>query len=41
MALVLQGAILFFMLGGEIFTRYRVSIVRSPLVGRQQTAGNR
>ena len=41
MALVLQGAILFFMLGGEIFTRYRVAIARSPLVGRQQTAGSR
>jgi simple sugar transport system permease protein len=28
MALVLQGAILFFMLGGEIFTRYRLRFVR-------------
>ena len=28
MALVLQGAILFFMLGGDIFTRYRVRMVR-------------
>jgi ABC-type uncharacterized transport system permease subunit len=27
-ALVLQGAILFFMLGGDIFTRYRLRIVR-------------
>ncbi len=27
-ALVLQGAILFFMLGGEIFVRYRVRLVR-------------
>jgi simple sugar transport system permease protein len=26
-ALVLQGAILFFMLGGEIFTRYRLRLV--------------
>lgn len=28
-ALVLQGAILFFMLGGEIFTRYRLRIIRT------------
>ncbi|MFQ5342916.1 MAG: ABC transporter permease [Anaerolineae bacterium] len=28
-ALVLQGAILFFVLGGEIFTQYRVRIVRT------------
>jgi simple sugar transport system permease protein len=35
MALVLQGAILFFMLGGDIFTRYRLRILRRPAVGRQ------
>jgi simple sugar transport system permease protein len=35
MALVLQGAILFFMLGGDIFTRYRVRILRRPAVSRQ------
>ncbi len=29
MALVLQGAILFFMLGGDIFTRYRLSLIRT------------
>ena len=28
-ALVLQGAILFFVLGGEIFTQYRVRVVRA------------
>lgn len=28
-ALVLQGAILFFMLGGEIFTRYRLRVIRT------------
>ena len=35
MSLVLQGAILFFMLGGDIFTRYRVRILRRPAVSRQ------
>jgi len=35
MALVLQGAILFFMLGGDIFTRYRVRILKRTVVGRQ------
>jgi len=34
MALVLQGAILFFMLGGDIFTRYRLKVVTSPAAGR-------
>jgi len=34
-ALVLQGAILFFMLGGEIFVRYRVRLVRRE----RETAG--
>jgi ABC-type uncharacterized transport system permease subunit len=29
MALVLQGAILFFMLGGDIFTRYRLRLIRT------------
>jgi simple sugar transport system permease protein len=28
-SLVLQGAILFFMLGGEIFTRYRLRLIRA------------
>ncbi len=37
MALVLQGAILFFMLGGDIFTRYRLRIVRpTPQVPIQE-----
>jgi simple sugar transport system permease protein len=35
-ALVLQGAILFFMLGGEIFTRYRLRFIRT---GPQIPAG--
>jgi ABC-type uncharacterized transport system permease subunit len=34
-ALVLQGAILFFMLGGDIFTRYRLRIVRRAAGGHQ------
>jgi ABC-type uncharacterized transport system permease subunit len=37
-ALVLQGAILFFMLGGDIFTRYRLRIGRRA--GRRQAAGS-
>ena len=32
-ALVLQGAILFFMLGGDIFTRYRLRILRRSPAG--------
>jgi simple sugar transport system permease protein len=35
MALVLQGAILFFMLGGDIFTRYRVRFVRRSAASPQ------
>ncbi len=35
-ALVLQGAILFFMLGGDIFTRYRVRILRPSAAGHPQ-----
>jgi simple sugar transport system permease protein len=38
-ALVLQGAILFFMLGGDIFTRYRVRIVRRSAASPQPSAG--
>ncbi len=41
-SLVLQGAILFFMLGGEIFTRYRLRIVRASQhlpAGEVQSAG--
>ncbi len=38
-ALVLQGAILFFMLGGDIFTRYRVRIVRRSAASPQPLAG--
>jgi simple sugar transport system permease protein len=34
-ALVLQGAILFFMLGGDIFTRYRLRILRRSPAGPQ------
>jgi simple sugar transport system permease protein len=43
MALVLQGAILFFMLGGDIFTRYRVRFVRRLAVSPQpaQVAGSK
>jgi ABC-type uncharacterized transport system permease subunit len=42
-ALVLQGAILFFMLGGDIFTRYRVRILRRPVVAHKpsQVAASR
>jgi len=29
-ALILQGAILFFMLGGELFTRYRLRLEWRP-----------
>jgi simple sugar transport system permease protein len=35
-ALVLQGAILFFMLGGDIFTRYRVRILRRSAASSPQ-----
>jgi simple sugar transport system permease protein len=35
MALVLQGAILFFMLGGDIFTRYHVRVMRHSAAGPQ------
>jgi simple sugar transport system permease protein len=38
-ALVLQGAILFFMLGGDIFTRYRLRVLRSPPVPSRPSAG--
>jgi len=43
MALVLQGAILFFMLGGDIFTRYRLRVVRRAATGPQpaQVASSR
>jgi simple sugar transport system permease protein len=34
-ALVLQGAILFFMLGGDIFTRYRLRVMRRPAASPQ------
>jgi len=39
MALVLQGAILFFVLGGDIFTQYRIRIVRrgGPLAAEKTT----
>jgi simple sugar transport system permease protein len=32
-ALVLQGAILFFVLGGDIFTRYRLRVIRPASLG--------
>ncbi len=43
MALVLQGAILFFMLGGDIFTRYRLRMVRrsTPSPQPAQIAGSK
>jgi ABC-type uncharacterized transport system permease subunit len=43
MALVLQGAILFFMLGGDIFTRYRVRMMRrsTPSPQPAQIAGSK
>jgi simple sugar transport system permease protein len=37
-ALVLQGAILFFVLGGDIFTKYRLRVIRStPRISGQPT----
>jgi simple sugar transport system permease protein len=39
-ALVLQGAILFFMLGGDIFTRYRLRVVRRSEAALQAAAGD-
>ena len=42
MALVLQGAILFFMLGGDIFTRYRLTVRRQrPAISSEPLTTNR
>ncbi len=39
-ALVLQGAILFFMLGGSIFVNYRIRVIRGHRAGVMKAKGN-